>query len=62
LPPQTFTRGLIAAEDHQANVYLSNIDLLWRLGTKPFEVQASPDWPTPTDILFAGAPGQNKAS
>lgn len=36
---QNDPQGLINAEEHRVNIYLSNIDSLWGLGTK------SPSWP-----------------
>jgi hypothetical protein len=33
---QTFAEGLISAEEHRVNLYLTNIDSLWKLGTRPY--------------------------
>jgi hypothetical protein len=35
-PHQTFPEGIIDDGDHRVEVYLRNIDSLWKLGTKPF--------------------------
>lgn len=49
-PHQTFTEGLINAEDRRVNTYLANIDSLWGLGTKPFTpTRAAQSWPAPAE-------------
>ncbi|ERJ17484.1 hypothetical protein SSPSH_003696 [Salinisphaera shabanensis E1L3A] len=36
-PHQNDARAIIAAEEHRVQTYLSNIDSLWALGTKPYK-------------------------
>lgn len=43
-PHQNFYEGLINDEDHRVGLYLSNIDSLWGLGTKPYSQVAAIQW------------------
>ncbi len=53
---QTSTAGLISDTDHRVNTYLTNVDSLWRLGTKPFVVAKETEWP-PMPPVAAVEPG-----
>jgi hypothetical protein len=48
-PHQNFAKRIIAAEEHRVTTYLTNIDSLWRLGTKPYVPKVSePEWSPPS--------------
>ena len=56
---QTETQGLINDETHRVNLYLANIDSLWRLGTKSHVwPRSTPPWPPMplTPPIFSAKP------
>ena len=46
-PQQTFTEGIINAEEHRVITYIRNVDSLWNLGTKKYEPEKKPPWSNP---------------